>query len=63
MHVKLLYEVASLKTDTLTYIMGGGGGFIFDHIWMLGGEEVGGGVRHIGKLKCFVPPKSFPFNP
>ena len=43
MHVKLLYEVASLKTDTLTYIMGGGGGFIFDHIWMLGGEEVGRG--------------------
>ena len=62
MHVKILYEVASLKTDTLTYIMGVGGGFIFDHIWILCGEEVGG-VRHIGKLKCFVPPKSLPFNP
>lgn len=59
MHVKLLYEVASLKTDTLTYIMGGGGGFIFDHIWMLGGEEVGGGGETHREIKVFRATKVF----
>lgn len=58
MHAKLLYEVASLKTDTLTYIMGGGSGFIFDHIWMLGGEEVGGGETH-REIKVFRATKVF----
>lgn len=58
MHAKLLYEVASLKTDTLTYIMGGRGGFIFDHIWMLGGEEVGGGETH-REIKEFRATKVF----